>query len=105
MKKYKVLEFLCEDNGNFSSMRLFTLLIVLATIAEWSVCIFHRTMWNPTGGELGLILSTLGIKTVQKQLEANVPIVVDTTVEQPVQSVQSVNETVETKVDNNVVNG
>lgn len=73
----KLLQFLQESNGQLSSTRLFTLLIVLGTIIDWMHCIFAlKQVWTPSVQELSLIFATMGLKVGQKIIEekSNTPV-------------------------------
>jgi len=69
MKKYKIMEFLKEDNGTYSSTRLFTLIILISAITEWQKAIWSVGIWHPDYLVVGLIAGVLGIKVLQKKVE------------------------------------
>ena len=60
-----ILTFLKDDQGNFSSMRLINLLIVLAILIK-----YFKT-YQLTYEEIGLLVGILGLKTLQKNIEVN----------------------------------
>lgn len=66
----KILEFLKEDNGSFSSTRLLTLLIVISAIIEWQHSIWMMSgIWTPSWETVGIITGVLGFKALQKGKE------------------------------------
>lgn len=65
----KWLEFLQENDGSFSSMRLFALLVCLATIIDWLYSVFSAGVWKPTNQTVFIISSTLCLKVYQKGKE------------------------------------
>ncbi len=61
------LEFLQEDNGRFSSSRLFAFAVVLGCMVDWMHWTFTQTSpWAPTPQTVGIIIGTVGAKVVQK---------------------------------------
>ncbi len=65
----KILEFLQEKNGQFSSSRLFALLVTLATIVDWMHAVFTVGVWRPEWQTIGMVLGVLGFKIAQKYKE------------------------------------
>jgi len=66
----KVRESLSEDNGNLSSMRILTALVVVVVLGNWTYInvttgVLHGFDWQ----DLGVILGPLGAKTWQKGKE------------------------------------
>jgi hypothetical protein len=72
MKKLKIFEFLKEDNGTYSSTRLFALMIVLSAIVEWQKNVWTVGLWHPDYLVVGLIAGVLGIKVLQKKVETKI---------------------------------
>ncbi len=71
MKFPNFLEFLQEDNGRFSSSRLFALSVSAACILDWMHWIFTQaTAWKPSAEAVALVLGVVGAKVVQKFGEA-----------------------------------
>jgi hypothetical protein len=71
----KIFEFLQEDNGRFSSTRLFALAIVTSAIIEWQHAIWYLGgIWKPDYMTVGLIAGVLGIKVLQKSSEEKVDV-------------------------------
>ena len=68
--KIKILQFLQEENGQLSSTRLTTLLVILSMIVEWQHCVWTHLQWNPSMTEVGLVTAVLGAKTVAKSFES-----------------------------------
>ena len=69
----KIVEFLQEDNGSYSSTRLLTLLIVISAIIEWQHAIWTMGgIWHPDWSTVGLIAGVLGFKVLQKGKEQTV---------------------------------
>jgi len=69
MRKLNIFEFLKEDNGTYSSTRLFALLIVISAIIEWQKNVWTIGLWHPDIYVVGLITGVLGIKVLQKKVE------------------------------------
>jgi hypothetical protein len=67
----KILEFLQENNGRFSSARLFAFLVTITTIIDWLHAIFctEDGVWRPEWSTIGMVLGVLGFKVVQKFAE------------------------------------
>ena len=70
----KISEFLKEDNGRFSSTRLFAFLITIATIVDWMHAVFHAPdgVWRPEYQTIAMVLGVLGFKVWQKSSEQKV---------------------------------
>jgi hypothetical protein len=69
-RKFRFLEFFQEDNGNYSSMRLFTFIILCSAIIEWQKAIWAGGgTWHPDYAVIGLITGVLGVKVLQKRVE------------------------------------
>ena len=63
----KILEFLQENNGRFSSSRLFALLITVSTIVDWMHAVFTSDgIWKPEWQTIAMVLGVLGFKVAQK---------------------------------------
>ena len=65
----KILEFLQEKNGKFSSSRLFMLLVCISSIMDWQHAIWTVGIWTPEYQTVGLILGILGFKFIHKTKE------------------------------------
>ena len=66
----KVLEFLQENNGRFSSSRLFALLVTVGTIIDWMHAVFAGGgVWKPEWQTIAMVLGVLGFKVAQKSQE------------------------------------
>lgn len=65
----RVLEFLQERNGTYSSARLFALLITFAIIIDWMHAVFTSGIWKPEWQTIAMVLGTLGFKVLQKGKE------------------------------------
>jgi hypothetical protein len=73
MKNYKIFQFLQEDNGKFSEQRLLCVIIVIAFIIDWMMCIFViKKDFHPDYGIMGLIAGLMGIKAYQKKNEQTI---------------------------------
>jgi hypothetical protein len=67
---WRIFEFLKESNGQFSSTRLFALLIIGSAITEWQYAVWVRPgIWHPDYATIGLITAVLGAKFLQKGVE------------------------------------
>jgi len=74
-KKFKIYEFLCEDNGRFSSTRLCTILIMIGLMIEWMHCVFYgKGIYSPDITIVSLVAGVLGLKVFQKSKEQKVEI-------------------------------
>ena len=69
----KILEFLQESNGQFSSSRLFAFLVTIATIVDWMHAVFSTSdgVWRPEWQTIAMVLGVLGFKVAQKFTEEN----------------------------------
>jgi len=66
----RIFEFLQEDNGSFSSTRLFAFMIVTCTVIEWMHAVFFGTgIYSPDYTVVGLVAGVLGFKVLQKGKE------------------------------------
>ena len=65
---------LAESDGNPSSMRLATFLIVGSLMAGWLYVTVHTGILQPLSAEqVGLVLGTLGVKAWQRGKETCLP--------------------------------
>ncbi len=63
----KILEFLQEKNGQFSSSRLFATLVTIGTIVDWMHAVFTGDgVWKPEWQTIAMVLGVLGFKVAQK---------------------------------------
>lgn len=62
----KCFEFLQEANGDISSTRIFTFIIVCCTMTDYMHAIFTVGSWHPDVQTVGLLLGAIGAKVVQK---------------------------------------
>lgn len=63
----KILEFLQENTGRFSSSRLFALLVTAGTIIDWMHAVFTGDgIWKPEWQTIAMVLGVLGFKVAQK---------------------------------------
>ena len=67
----KLLEFIQEKNGKFSSSRLFALLVTIGTMVDWMHAVFSTGsgIWTPSYQTIGMVLGVLGFKFLQKSRE------------------------------------
>lgn len=65
----KLLEFLQERDGSFSSARLFMLFVVLGVMVDWMHAVFTVGVWKPEWQTIMMVLGTLGFKVLQKSQE------------------------------------
>lgn len=65
----KLLEFLQEDNGGFSAMRLFSFVSIICMAVDWMHTIFTGNRYTPDPSLLALVLGPITAKVVQKQFE------------------------------------
>ncbi len=63
----RLSEFLQEANGQFSSARLFALLVVFGYIVDWMHTIWIlQQKWDPAPTSIGMVAGVLGFKVWQK---------------------------------------
>ena len=65
----KFLEFLQEDNGGVSSMRVFSFVTIVCMAIDWMHAIFTVGRWSPDIALIGLVLGTITAKVAQKPFE------------------------------------
>ena len=65
----KILEFLKDKSGQFSSARLFMLLVSISTIIDWQHAVWTVGKWSPEWQTIGMVLGVLGFKIAQKVQE------------------------------------
>jgi hypothetical protein len=61
-----ITQFLKEDNGNYSSARLFAFLVVLAFCADYANHIWRFVQFDPSLTIVGVVLGAIGMKVAQK---------------------------------------
>lgn len=66
----KLLQFLQEHNGDFSSKRLFAFSIVVSTIIDYQHAIWTIGSWHPDLGVIGLTLGSIGAVAAGKLAES-----------------------------------
>jgi hypothetical protein len=62
-------QFLKESNGQYSSSRLFMLLICLAVITDYQHAVWTVGAWHPDWQTIAMVLGALGFKVFQKKDE------------------------------------
>jgi hypothetical protein len=65
----KFSQFFQDDKGILSSSRLFSFMVVFATMIDWMNAVFTIGVWKPEYSTIGLILGVLGVKLAQKSIE------------------------------------
>ncbi len=65
----KFLEFFKDGTGQFSSSRLFMLLVCISAIIDWQHAIWTVGLWSPSFQTVGMILGVLGFKVAQTYQE------------------------------------
>ncbi len=66
----KILEFIQGSNGQFSGSRLFSLLVIMATIIDWMHAVFTGDgVWVPDWQNIGMVFGVLGLKYAHKSKE------------------------------------
>ena len=65
----KLLDFLKDKNGNFSSVRLYSLFIVVAFVVDWMHAVFTKGMYNPSWSLISLVGAIIGVKVLQTKFE------------------------------------
>ena len=56
----KVLQFLQEQNGQLSSKRLFSFLIVLAVTTDYMHAVWTVGSWHPDLALIGILITVIG---------------------------------------------
>lgn len=64
-----ILNFLQEDNGGVSSMRVFSFVVIMCMAADWMHAVFTVGRWSPDIALIGLVLGTITVKVAQKPFE------------------------------------
>ena len=73
ISKWQIWEFLQEDNGRFSSTRLFAFSIIATLIIDWLHTIFFlNKIYAPDYTTIGLVAAIMGAKVIQKSNEQKV---------------------------------
>lgn len=62
-------QFFKDKSGQFSSMRLFMLLVCAACMVDWMHAVFTTGVWKPQPEVLFFIATVIGIKYLQKEKE------------------------------------
>lgn len=62
-------QILKENNGQYSSTRLFTMLILISALVDWQKAVWTVGIWHPDIVVIGLVCGVLGLKVVQKKFE------------------------------------
>jgi hypothetical protein len=63
---YKFLELFSGANGQLSSVRAQTWLVILCFCTDWAMHIIRGQEFNPNINVVGLVLGVLGLKVVQR---------------------------------------
>lgn len=66
----KILQFLQDNEGHFSSSRLFKLLVAFSAIIDWQHAVWTTGTWQPTIEVLAFTAAVLGITIYQKRIES-----------------------------------
>ena len=61
----KILQFLQEENGQFSNSRLLAFLAVVSFIMDWQKHIWSHIEFNPSITIIGFVLGVVGLKVTQ----------------------------------------
>lgn len=61
----KLLQFLQEENGQFSNSRLLAFLAVVSFIIDWQSHIWSHIEFNPSFTIIGFVLGVVGLKVTQ----------------------------------------
>lgn len=65
----KLLTFVKENNGQLSSIRLFSVVSVFCMATDWMHAVFTVGKWSPDVELIALVLGTITAKVVQKPFE------------------------------------
>src|SRR5574343_280639 len=72
-KMKALFEFLQEDNGGPSAIRLFSFVSVVCMAVDWMHAVFTVGKWSPDPSLIALVLGPITAKVVQKRLEEKPP--------------------------------
>jgi len=61
----KILQFLQEENGQFSNSRLLAFLAVVSFIMDWQKHIWANLDFAPAWSIIGFVLGVVGLKVTQ----------------------------------------
>lgn len=61
-----------EDNGNFSSVRLFPTILTICMATDWMHAVFTVGKWSPSLEIIALVLGAITAKVGQKFMEEKV---------------------------------
>lgn len=64
-----ITEFLQEDNGGLSSIRLFSVVSIICMAIDWMHAVFTVGRWAPDMNLIALVLGPITAKVVQKRFE------------------------------------
>lgn len=67
----RILEFLENESGRFSSTRLFMLLVCFTSITDWLYSVFTIGKWSPDNSVLLFITTVLGLKIFENKKMSN----------------------------------
>jgi hypothetical protein len=71
VKNWRIMEFVKDENGQFSSTRLFAFSIIGSALYEWYSAIWQSTgIWHPNATTVGLVMGVLGMKVMKKDQES-----------------------------------
>lgn len=66
-------EFLQEDNGGLSAIRLFSFVSIACMAIDWMHAVFTVGRWSPDMNLIALVMGPITAKVVQKRFEEKVP--------------------------------
>ncbi len=65
----RILEFLTDDSGQLSNVRLVGLMISSGFMADWMAHVIRSLEFDPAWSTVSLVASVIGAKVVQKGSE------------------------------------
>lgn len=69
MKIRDLFEFMQEDNGGPSAVRLYSFVSIVCMAVDWMHAVFTVGAWRPDPALIALVLGPITAKVVQKRYE------------------------------------
>lgn len=65
----KLFKIISDEKGMPSSMRVYSLIVLLMYALDWTAHIYRCQEFTPSSSSVGVVIAALGAKAVQKKLE------------------------------------
>jgi hypothetical protein len=72
IRNWRIFEFVKDQNGQFSSTRIFAFSIIGTALYEWYSAIWQAGIWHPNATTVGLVMGVLGMKVMKKDQESKI---------------------------------